>query len=143
MKKFLCVLFVLAMVFALAACGDGSKAIVEEEEEEKDGFDVLYADIADEEWCTVASDGSYIKIDTNPNNTEKDDFTWSYYEDYFIPADEKIAEINKDLGFSEALYEKMNSTTWSQGVQTESNDEYTVSWTYHPDKGLEVMYEAK
>lgn len=37
--------------------------------------------------------------------------------------------------------EKMNTTTWSQGRQMDSNDKYIVTYTYHPDKGLEVMYE--
>ena len=60
---------------------------------------------------------------------------------YSSDADNMVEKINKDLGFSSALMEKMNTTTWSQGRQTDSNSKYRVTWTYHPDKGLEVMYE--
>lgn len=106
-------------------------------------FNDMYPGLDSEKWCTIASDGSYLKIDTNPTNKDSDDITWTDYENLILPANEKIEQINKDLGFSSALYEKMNTTTWSMGKQTDSNDKYVVSWTYHPDKGLEVMYEIK
>lgn len=109
----------------------------------KKDFNDLYPQLDEEMWCTVAEDGSYLKIDTNPFDTDSDDFTLSYYENYFMPADEMIQQINKDLGFPDALYEKMTTSTWSMGKQSDSNKNYTVSWTYHPDKGLEVMYEIK
>ena len=124
---------IVAVIIAVITLGGGSK---------KD-FNDLYPDLDAERWCTIASDGSYMKIDTNPNNKDGDDFTWSDYESFVLPANEKIEQINKELGFSDALYEKMNSTTWSMGKQTDSNENYTVTWTYHPDKGLEVMYELK
>lgn len=106
-------------------------------------FNDMYGDLAGERWCTIASDGSYMKIDSNPSNKDSDDLTWSDYESFVIPANDAIERINGELGFSAALMEKMNTTTWSQGKQTDSNDKYTVTWTYHPDKGLEVMYEFK
>lgn len=62
---------------------------------------------------------------------------------YMESADDMIHQVNKDLGFLAALYEKMQNVTWSQGLQVESNDKYTVTYSYHPDKGLEVMYEVK
>lgn len=106
-------------------------------------FNKEYADISGERWCTIASDGSWMKLDTNPSDTDSDDLPWSYYSDTFSPCNDMIEKVNSDLGFSSAVFAKMNETTWSQGRQTESNDKYTVSWTYHPDKGLEVMYEVK
>lgn len=121
---------VVAVVIAVIALGGGGK-----------DFNDLYPGLDDESWCSIASDGSYMKIDTNPYNEDSDDLTWSDYENYVIPANDMIEQINKDLGFSDALMEKMNSTTWSQGQQTDSNEKYKVTWTYHPDKGLEVMYE--
>lgn len=108
----------------------------------KKSFTDMYSDLASNSWCTIASDGSYMKIDTNPKDIDSDDFTWSDWETY-LDADTAIETTNKDLGFSDAVMEKMNTTTWSQGRQTESNDKYTVTWTYHPDKGLEVLYEFK
>lgn len=124
---------VVVVVLAIVIFGSGSG---------KD-FNDMYGDISGETWCTIASDGSYMKLDTNPRDKDSDDLTWSDYESYVIPANDAIERINKELGFSDALMEKMNSTTWSQGKQTDSNDKYTVTWTYHPDKGLEVMYEIK
>lgn len=104
---------------------------------------ICYGDISGETWCKIASDGSYIKIDTNPYDEDSDDFTWKYYTNCYTPAIDAIERINKELGFSDALMEKMNTTTWIEGKQTDSNDKYTVTWTFHPDKGLEVMYEIK
>lgn len=121
----------LAVVLIVARGGSSKKK-----------FTDMYSDLASNSWCTIASDGSYMKIDTNPKDKDTDDFTWSDWETY-LAADAAIETTNKDLGFSDALMEKMNTTTWSQGRQTESNDKYTVTWTYHPDKGLEVLYEFK
>ena len=47
------------------------------------------------------------------------------------------------LGLPDSLTEKMKSTRSMDERQNESYDNVAVSWTYHPDKGLEVMYEAK
>lgn len=135
-KKLLLALAGVALVIVLViviavSCGSSKQ----------ESFYDLFGYMEANSWCTIASDDSYIKIDTNPTDMDKDDFTYSYYINVFNPATEAIEEINQVLGFSDALMEKMNTTTWSQGRQTESNEKYTVSWTYHPDKGLEVVYE--
>lgn len=56
---------------------------------------------------------------------------------------EAIRYANKELGFNGAVYSKMLQTTAMMGRQSEENDKYRVSWTYHPDEGLEVTYEEK
>ena len=56
---------------------------------------------------------------------------------------QRLNRFQSSVGFSSALFEKMCETTWIQGRQTESNEQFTVSWTFHSDKGLEVMYEVK
>lgn len=104
-------------------------------------FKEMYASYDSKDWCDIASDGSYMKIDTNPDDVDGDDI-WLYYE-AFLDADEFIESVNSALGFSAAMKEKMDTTSWSMGRQTQENDRYIVSWTYHPDKGLEVMYEVK
>lgn len=101
-----------------------------------------YSDIANENWCTIDTSGKWISIDTNPYNIDKDDFTYTDKR-VILEATEKIKEINLDLGFTEALYQKMSSTTALQGTQYEENEKYKVSWSYHPDNGLEVMYEYR
>lgn len=82
----------------------------------------------------VASDGSYLIVDTNPYNIE------DFYDADFLEA---LKTINTELGFSDALYEKMLQTRALDGRQTDENDKISVSWTYHPDNGLQVMYEKK
>ena len=54
-----------------------------------------------------------------------------------------IEYCNKELGFTEAVFQRMIETTSLMGRQTADSSRYTVSWTYHPDRGLEVMYEKK
>ena len=87
-----------------------------------------------EYWCNIADDNSYLKIDTNPS--DRDDF-------YYTEAADAIQDINRELGFSSALYQKMLETRALDGRQYDENDKVKVSWTYHPDKGLVVTYEKK
>ena len=85
-------------------------------------------------WADVASDGSYLNIDDNPYNID----------DYYISAaDSAIQLINNEIGLPSSLYNDMLQTTWSMGKQQETfeNIGIKVSWTYHPDKGLEVTYK--
>lgn len=90
---------------------------------------------------TRAADGSYLKIDTNPNNEDDD----SIFYNVAVAQDSlnAIKFVNEKLGFPDSLYQKMISTTALMGRQTEENKKFVVSWSYHPDKGLEVMYEKK
>ncbi len=51
--------------------------------------------------------------------------------------------MNQELGFSDALFEKMKMTRAIDGAQTDENEHFKVTWTYHPDEGLNVIYEKK
>ncbi len=108
---------------------------------DKINFMKQYGQYKDEDWCEIADDGSWMKLDSNPTNADSDDI-WIYYEAYSAVHD-MIEVVNADLGFKSSVIEKMKSTTALQGRQSESNDDYVVSWTYHPDNGLEIMYEVK
>ena len=93
-----------------------------------------------------AQDGSYLKIDTNPYDKDVDDMTYvelSNFEKVQEDSMDAIRFVNGELGFTDALYSKMMDTTALMGRQSEENDKYRVSWSYHPDSGLEVMYEKK
>ena len=107
---------------------------------EKD-FNDMYGALSAFNWCTIGSDGSYMVIDTNPDDVDDELIKLYYTEDEYIVSGKEIQNVNSELGFPDSLYEKMLSTTSVQGRQIVSNKKYTVSWTYHPDKGLEVMYE--
>ena len=100
----------------------------------KRSFEEICKDYDDLLWVTCASDYSYFYFDTNPFDLE-DFFLEGLYDE--------VEEINKKLGFSEALMLKMAGTRALDGRQTEENDICKVSWTYHPDKGLEILYEKK
>lgn len=85
-------------------------------------------------WADVASDGSYLNIDDNPYD----------FDDYYIEAaDTAIQLINEAMGLPSSLYNDMIQTTWSMGKQQETYESIgiKVSWTYHPNKGLEVTYK--
>ena len=85
-------------------------------------------------YATLASDGSYLEIDTNPFDI--DDFTAT-------GSLEAIKNTNKFLGLPDSVYTKMLQTNSLQGMQKHEAENLVVSWSYHPDNGLQVMYEAK
>lgn len=94
----------------------------------------------------VAADGSYLKIDTNPYDKDVDDLTVGQAATFYQKQSDSldgIKFVNKKLGFSDAVYSKMLETSALMGRQSEENSKYRVSWTYHPKKGLEVMYEKR
>lgn len=93
-----------------------------------------------------AADGSFLRIDTNPGDLDPDGLTDEEYRIFKQVQEDSlngIRFINRRLGFPEALYAKMVETTARMGQQVEGNSRYRVSWTYHPDRGLEVVYEMK
>ena len=81
---------------------------------------------------------------TNDNNFIID--TKPYPKDYLntLELQEKALEAikyaNKEFGFDDSVYTDMLYTSASMGTQFAKNDKYMVSWTYHPDEGLEVKY---
>ena len=115
---------VVAIVVLAVALGGGGKS----------DFNKMFSEYADESWCYIADDGSYMKVDTNPYDI--DDYT--DFDAYYA-----IEDINSKLGFSSALFSKMGETSAMDGRQSDSNDKYSVSWKYHPDNGMEVTYEVK
>ena len=97
----------------------------------------MYNDYCASTWASLGSDRSYLSIDTNPYNYDDGDYR------YISVANNAIEKINKALNLPDSLYEDMNQTSWSMGKQEETfeNVGVKVTWTYHPDKGLEVTYK--
>ncbi len=85
-------------------------------------------------YCNVGYDGSYLEIDTNPGDLDDYSSTIAW---------EMIKDANDEFDFSDSLDSKMNTTRSLDGTVREENDEVEVSWTYHPDQGLEVRYTLK
>lgn len=75
----------------------------------------------------------YFRIETKPEGL------LLYNEQDALDA---IKYANEEFGFY-GIYSQMLETSAIMGRQTEENDEYKVSWTYHPDDGLKVTYSKK
>ncbi len=114
-----CVVVVIIIVFVLSLMGPN--------------FNSMFSKYSSESWCTMDTDGNYMIIDTNPYDID------GHFDS---DANKAIKEINEKLEFSSSVYKKMGQTRSLDGRQTESNGKYQVSWIYHPDNGLEVMYEV-
>ncbi len=83
----------------------------------------------------VTGSGDYFMLDTLPDLMILPDT-----EENALKA---IKYANEELGFNGSVYSQMMNTTALMGRQSAENDKYRVSWTYHPDDGLEVTYEKK
>lgn len=92
-------------------------------------------------WAKIADDESCIMIDTNPYDFDSDSYYYTMYS-YSLEAREAIKTIHSELGIPDSLYQQMLKTNSLQGRQTKefSSIGIEVSWTYHPNHGLEVTY---
>lgn len=100
-------------------------------------FEGIYEDLVKENpglvsYIDVAKDGSYLSIDTNPLDLEDT----SDFDAYVA-----VGEVNKILGIPESVMIKIGRTSSSDGMQTYEGDDTTLTWKYHPDNGLEALYE--
>ncbi len=93
----------------------------------------------------ISSGDNYFCIDTCPyEGTNVDKYVLdSLNQQAQDKALEAIRYVNSELGFASYVYSDMLETTSLMGRRSEENKKYRVSWTYHPDKGLEVTYEKK
>lgn len=80
----------------------------------------------------LAGDNSYVRIDTNPYNIS--DYYNAVYELILLTFNEEI-----DLPYY--IEEEMNRTSALDGTRTEKFGDIEVSWKYHPNRGLDVMYK--
>lgn len=94
----------------------------------------------------VTGSGDYFMIDTYPSEMYKNMdklVAEMLLADKQESALEAIKYANAELGFNGSVYSHMLETSALMGRQSAENDKYRVSWTYHPDDGLEVTYEKK
>ena len=76
----------------------------------------LFSQYSAEEWCEVSSDGSWMEIDTNPNDYDDSSYSFKYwFAINYKTVESAINDINLKLGFNSALIERMNRTTALQG----------------------------
>jgi hypothetical protein len=94
-------------------------------------FKKVYGDIGST-YCTLSSDGLSLSIDTNPSDIDNYSSAAAY---------QAVKTANADLGLPDSLLSEMTETRAIDGRQTETYGKITVSWTYHPDQGLEIIYK--
>ena len=80
---------------------------------------------------TLASDESFVGVDTNPYDV--DDF---YVTDSFTA----IEEFNHELGLADYIWEEMLHTSAMDGRISETSNGIMVSWKYSTYNGLEATY---
>ena len=148
MKKLLKIvalaLVLLVGISLVVSCGDSTESSGNTKTETKDPVAAAKAKLseayttcckgADKRYASRSSDGMSLTIDTKPDN-----------KSYSGEADacDAIVAINKYLGLPSSLNDKMESTRALDGMQTQDCGSYTVTWNYHPDNGLKVIYEVK
>ena len=89
----------------------------------------------------LEGEDDFFTIDTCPDLFE--DMDPEFLTKERTQAIEAIRYANKEFGFNGAVYSRMLETTALMGRQSEENEKYRVSWTYHPDDGLVVTYEKR
>lgn len=122
----------------ITASADGKNAIANITVKEKGpNLKAIYDEFCQSTWADLGSDYSYLSLDTNPYDKDDGDYR------YIFTVNDAIEKINKKMGLPDSLYNDMNQTSWSMGKQKEvfENVGIEVTWTYHPDKGLEVTYK--
>lgn len=99
-------------------------------------FQTYYTSYCKSTWATLGSNNSYLLVDTNPFNWDDDGV--AYLEAYYA-----IEKINTAMGLPSSLMTEMGETRGIDGTKSKTFDDVgvTVSWSYHPDKGLEVYYK--
>lgn len=85
-------------------------------------------------WASITEDGTALTIDSNPYDIE---------DEISFEAISAIKKINEELGLGDGVFEKMKTTRAMDGMQSVTKKGYIVTWIYHPEKGLEVVYEKE
>ncbi len=63
------------------------------------------------------------------------------YGEYDFTSVADVKTIISCLGLPESLYEEMSHTTALMGRQSDKFENFEVSWSYHPDNGLDVIFK--
>lgn len=84
----------------------------------------------DSTYCSISDDGNSITVDTDPNDIGDNEEGWP-----------TVKSVDDLLDLPDSLETKFSNTRAIDGNQTETYGRVTVSWTYDPDSGLNVVYE--
>lgn len=90
----------------------------------------IYDEYCNSSYATLADDNSSLEIDTAPYDDG----------DYVSGSFNAVIEVNKALELPDSILTRMDNTRAVDGTQSYEGEFVTVTWTYHPDNGLEVVY---
>lgn len=154
MKRMFCVCVSVVLCLSLTACmapgnADGSNKEVAETESVTTTTTVDRAEIAktklqeiyDQYRSKFSSTGS-VKLESDGWSLSIDTRRSEYLVDKTSEYFKYIKEINEYLSLPSSINTKMERTRALDGVLSETCDEYEVTWCYHPDNGLEIIYEV-
>ena len=136
-RKIIIVATILIIVLSLllCACDDNSNNNSNHGNSKSNplntAYDTLYKEFGWNSCYTLGSDKSYLQVDTNPYDID------DYYNATYL---EILKSAITALKLPDYIYQRMLKTTAMQGRQEVTTNGITVSWTYHPNKGLEAMF---
>ena len=141
MRRFIALLLVLFISVSFVACTTDLKdstnttkdPILQAQEKLVEAYN-LYSEDMPKGWITLASDEMSITVEKQG--------TYAVSPSLFTSRNNGIKNINKHLGFSLALWDKMDATVETDGMLKQTSEEYTVSWRFVKNKGLVVIYEV-
>lgn len=84
--------------------------------------------------CKLGDKGKSLMIDTNPQDKSNGSSS---------EGSRAVRNINKYMGFPEMLNEMIGDTSSLDGRITKEYKGYEITWKYHPDNGLEIIYTKK
>lgn len=154
MKRMFCVCVSLVLCLSLTACmtpantnsGDRESDVTESvtttttvdraeiaKQKLQEAYDQYRSEFLGGSDIELASDGLSLSIDTRTN---------SMFIDQTAKLFPYIKQINELLSLPSSLNTKMEHTRALDGTLSETYDNYEVTWSYHPDSGLAVIYEV-
>lgn len=86
---------------------------------------------------SASKDGQSITINSNPWGAAKGSQAYRLDNDLALLL---IKELHSELGLPDWLYTEMMGTRALDGRQKEVFDYVTVTWSYHPDSGINILY---
>ncbi len=157
MKKMLCMMVVVLLCIGLFGCAnasvtdtysdgnvDNASKTVDHKEQAKQKLKEAYELYGCNQkqftyaknmvYAELTSDGTSLTVDTKPENS---------YMDYSNKIFTYIEQINQHLSLPSSVTAKMERTRALDGMISETYGNYVITWTYHPDNGLEVIYEVR
>lgn len=136
-RKIIIVATILIIVLSLllCACDDNSNNNSNHGNSKSNplntAYDTLYKEFGWNSCYTLGSDKSYLQVDTNPYDID------DYYNATYLQI---LKSAITTLKLPDYIYQRMLKTTAMQGRQDVTANGINVSWTYHPNKGLEAMF---